>query len=80
MKNIITKAKILATNEIKDIAEKQRSINDIVSAFADNNAYFESSECWAEYYELVHRKTNLSHELIKKAFFNAYKSQKDISK
>lgn len=73
---IITKSKILATVDIKDIDEKQRSINEIVIAFANNTADFESSECWSEYYELVHGKTNVSHDLRKRAFFNAYESQK----
>lgn len=82
MKNqiIITKAKILATVDIKDIDEKQRHINEIVIAFADNEANFESSECWSEYYELIHKKTNLSHQMRKKAFFNAYDSQLNVGR
>lgn len=72
---IITKANILATVDIQDVSEKQRRINEMVVAFANNVAHFESSECWSEYYELVQKKTNVSHELRKKAFFNAYDSQ-----
>ena len=74
-KTIITKNDILATVDIKDVFEKQHRINEIVIAFANNTARFDSSDGWAEYYELIQTKTNLSHELIKKAFFNAYDSQ-----
>ena len=73
---IITKEKILSAVNIKDIDEKQRCIDEFITAFADNKACFESSECWSEYYELVHGNTSLSHKLRKKAFLNAYKSQK----
>ena len=74
-KTIITRDDILATVDIKDGFEKQRRINEIVIAFANKGAQFESSDSWSEYYELIHKKTSLSHELIKKAFFNAYDSQ-----
>lgn len=74
-KTIITKDDILATVGIKDAFEKQHRINEIVAAFANNTVQFESSDDWSEYYELIHTKTSLSHELRKKAFFNAYDSQ-----
>ena len=74
-KQLITRDDILATVDIQDVSEKQRRINDIVIAFANNTVQFESSESWSEYYELIHTKTNVSHVLRKKAFFNAYNSQ-----
>ena len=74
-KSIITRDDILETVGIKDVSEKQHRINEIVIAFANNAVRFESSDSWSEYYELIHTKTNLSHELKKKAFFNAYDSQ-----
>ena len=74
-KQRITRNDILATADIQDASEKQRRINEIVIAFANKTVQFESSDSWSEYYELIHTKTNLSHELRKKAFFNAYDSQ-----
>ncbi len=74
-KKLITRDDILATVSIQDTSERQHRINDIVIAFANKTVQFESSDSWSEYYELIHTKTNLSHELKKKAFFNAYDSQ-----
>ena len=73
--NIITKDYILEVNGIKDHSEKQVKINEIIIAFADNEAQFESSDAWTEYYELIYKKTNVSPTMRKKAFFNAYNSQ-----
>lgn len=77
--SIITKSYILDTVDIKDVSEKQRRINEIVIAFANGDAQFESSDGWSEYYELIQKQTNLSRALRKKAFFNAYNSQKNLS-
>ena len=76
----ITKKYILEVSAIKDVFTRQAKINEIVIAFADNAVQFASSDGWTEYYELIHKKTNLSHQMRKKAFFNAYDSQLNVGR
>jgi len=71
----ITKEYILGLNKIADVDARQVKINEIVIAFASGSVDFASSDCWSEYYELVHKRTNVSNEMRKKAFFNAHDSQ-----
>ena len=68
---VITAEDIYAINRTK--TNRQKYINKICLAFADNNMSFDSPDAWEAFYNVIHKRSSFSEKIKHNAYSYAYK-------
>lgn len=73
---VITAEDIYAINITK--INRQRYINKICLAFADNDMNFGSLDTWEAFYNIIYKKSSFSEDIKYNAYSNAYNKQLEM--
>lgn len=73
---VITAKDIYAINRTQ--TNRQKYINKICLAFADNDMRLDSSDTWEAFYNVIYKKSSFSESIKYKAYSNAYDKQLEM--
>lgn len=73
---VITAKDIYAINNTK--INRQRHINKICLAFADNDMRLDSLDSWEAFCNVIYKKSSFSEDIKYKAYSNAYDKQLEM--